>query len=76
MKITDSRCLVGSVTTEPTKYAETGIDYQIPKGVDEDEFMSYVKEFVALAKIKGLTVRQAQILFQVCSEYIFDCTLV
>ncbi len=60
----------------PTKPADTGVTYIIPKNMNEDEFIAIVKTMVDLAKIKGLTVRQAQILFSVCAEYVLDCKLV
>lgn len=57
-----------------SKESNTGISYNYAKGVDEDVFLDYVEEMINLAKTKGLTVRQAQILFQVCVEYVLDCT--
>lgn len=51
---------------------KNGVSYKIPYGIDSDKFYSLVSEFVDLAKIKGLTIRQAQTLFYVCSEYILD----
>lgn len=51
---------------------ENGVSYKIPHGMNSEIFYSIVKEFVDLVKIKGLTIRQAQTLFNVCSEYILD----
>lgn len=55
-----------------TNVAQNGVSYKVPYGIDLDKFYSLVNEFVDLVKIKGLTIRQAQILFHVCSEYILD----
>lgn len=55
-----------------TNVCDNGVSYKIPHGIDSDKFYSIVKEFIDLAKIKGLTIRQAQTLFHVCSEYILD----
>lgn len=51
---------------------DNGLSYKIPYGIDANEFYAIVKEYVELAKVKGLTTRQAQILFHVCSEYVLD----
>ena len=56
----------------PSKVADNGMAYKIPKGIDSDKFYSLVKEFSDLVKVKGLTVRQAQALFYVCAEYVLD----
>lgn len=55
-----------------TNICDNGVSYKIPYGMDSDKFYSIVNEFVDLVKIKGLTIRQAQTLFYVCSEYILD----
>lgn len=49
---------------------------QEPVNIDKEQLRSQVKEMINLAKIKGLTVRQAQLLFQICSEYILESTLI
>lgn len=57
---------------DPNHVNSDGIAYKIPYGIEADKFYSIVEEFVDLAKVKGLTIRQAQTLFSVCSEYILD----
>lgn len=46
--------------------------YEIPKGIDDIKFYELMYEFVDLAKVKGLTVRQAQYLFKACGDYVLE----
>lgn len=48
-----------------TKY---GVGYEHPTGLDEDIYYQTIYEFINLAKIKGLTIKQAQKLFNDCSD--------
>lgn len=61
-----------SPTVMSNNVTDSGITYKTPKGIDDDKFYSLIKEFSDLAKVKGLTVRQAQTLFYVCAEYVLD----
>lgn len=60
----------------PTTSTKTGNYYEIPKGIEDIKFYELIYEFVDLAKVKGLTVRQAQYLFNACSDYILENKLV
>lgn len=55
--------------TEKTKY---GKGYEAPQGLEETKYYEMMYEFVDLAKVKGLTVRQAQKLFTDCADMILD----
>lgn len=55
--------------TKTTKY---GRGYEAPGGLAEDKYYELMYEFVDLAKVKGLTVRQAQKLFVDCSDIVLD----
>ncbi len=55
---------------------KAGNCYEIPKGIDDDNFYELMYEFVDLAKTKGLTVRQAQYLFDACSDYVLENKLI
>lgn len=55
--------------TETTKY---GKGYETPHGLEEDQYYELMYEFVDLAKVKGLTVRQAQKLFTDCADMVLD----
>ena len=71
----DNKYITTKMLEDSTNVCDNGISYKIPHGINSDKFYSLVKEFVDLLRIKGLTVRQAQLLFQVCSEYILDTKL-
>lgn len=58
--------------TKTTKY---GKGYETPVGLTEDKYYELMYEFIDLAKVKGLTVRQAQKLFTDCSDAILDTKL-
>lgn len=49
---------------------------EIPVDVDIELLGNQLKEIKDLLQIKGLTVKQAQLLLKLCSEYILDCTLI
>lgn len=51
---------------------KAGNAYKIPNGIDDLEFYNLVYEFVDLVKEKGLTIRQAQYLFEACGDYILE----
>lgn len=55
--------------TETAKY---GKGYETPQGLEENKYYELMYEFVDLAKVKGLTVRQAQSLFADCADMILD----
>lgn len=58
--------------TKTTKY---GKGYEAPSGLTEDKYYELMYEFIDLAKVKGLTVRQAQKLFVDCSDIVLDSTI-
>lgn len=58
--------------TETTKY---GKGYDTPQGLEENKYYELMYEFVDLAKVKGLTVRQAQKLFADCSDAVLSTKL-
>lgn len=58
--------------TETTKY---GKGYESPQGLEENQYYELMYEFVDLAKVKGLTVRQAQKLFTDCSDAVLSTKL-
>lgn len=51
---------------------KAGNSYKIPNGMEDLAFYALVYEFTDLAKEKGLTVRQAQYLFDACSDYVLE----
>lgn len=55
---------------------KSGNCYEVPNGIDYEDFYNLMYEFVDLAKAKGLTVRQAQYLFNVCSDYVLENKLI
>lgn len=58
--------------TEITKY---GKGYESPQGLEENKYYELMYEFVDLAKVKGLTVRQAQKLFTDCVDAVLSTKL-
>ena len=50
--------------------------YEIPVNMDDKVFYNLMYEFIDLAKVKGLTVRQAQHLFETCADYVLESKLV
>ena len=63
-------------TNIPHEATKAGNSYEIPKNMNEDNYYNLIYEFVDLAKVKGLTVRQAQILFTTCADYVLENKLV
>ncbi len=57
------------VSFKPTK---AGNCYEVPNGIEYEKFNELIYEFVDLAKVKGLTIRQAQYLFKACSDYVLE----
>ena len=55
--------------TKTTKY---GKGYEPPNGLTEDKYYELMYECVDFAKVKGLTIRQAQKLFIDCSDIVLD----
>ena len=53
--------------TQTTKYGNT---YESPVGISEEKYYELLYEFVDFAKVKGLTVKQAQKLFTDCSDIV------
>lgn len=62
-------------TTVPICSTKSGNCYEIPRNIETENFYSMIYEFVNLAKEKGLTVRQAQMLFKACEDYVLESTL-
>lgn len=58
--------------TETTKY---GKGYESPQDLEENQYYELMYEFVDLAKVKGLTVRQAQKLFTDCADAVLSTKL-
>lgn len=52
-----------------------GSAYDAPYGISEEKYIEIIEEFVGLAKIKGLTVRQAQKLFTDCANAVLGTKL-
>lgn len=59
-------------TKFPTSKTKTETCYEIPITMEVENFYELIYEFVDLAKKKGLTVRQAQYLFESCKDYVLD----
>lgn len=57
------------------KTAKYGRGYETPQGISEDKYYEFMYEFIDLAKVKGLTIRQAQKLFVDCSDAVLDSKL-
>lgn len=60
----------------PIECAKNGIPYLYPYDMDECTFYSLLDELVTFCKVKGLTVKQAQILLKTGVKYVADSTLV
>lgn len=54
----------------------SGNHYKIPNSIDDVKFYKLMYKFVNLEKVKGLTIRQAQYLFEACSDYVLKNKLV
>lgn len=60
----------------PIKTSKNGLAYSYPDGMTEDQFYTMLDELINFCKIKGLTVSQAQILFETGIDYVADTILV
>lgn len=60
----------------PMERAKNGIPYSHPYDMNEDCFYSLLDELLTFCKVKGLTVKQAQILLKTGAKYVADSTLV
>lgn len=45
---------------------------QISSDMDEETAIKIVNQFMTITKSNGLTIRQAQMMFRICSEYVLD----
>lgn len=45
---------------------------QISSDMDEETAIKIVNQFMTITKSSGLTIRQAQMMFRICSEYVLD----
>lgn len=59
-----------------TIVAKNGMIYDYPRNMEEKEFHGLLEELMNFCKIKGLTVMQAQMLFETCVDYVVDSALV
>ena len=60
----------------PMECATNGMLYSYPYDMDEGYFYTLLEELLTFCKVKGLTVKQAQILLKTGAKYIADSTLV
>ena len=60
----------------PIKPSKNGLAYSYPEGMTEDQFYTMLDELINFCKIKGLTIKQAQILFETGIDYVAETTLV
>ena len=60
----------------PMECAINGMSYSYPYDMNEDYFYSLLEELLTFCKVKGLTVKQAQILLKTGAKYVADSTLV
>ena len=58
-----------------TTISKYGKSYDNPQGIDEHTYYNLMSEFIDLAKVKGLTVRQAQKLFFDCADAVLSTKL-
>ena len=58
-----------------TTISKYGKLYEYPEGMDENKYYELIYEFVDLAKVKGLTVRQAHKLFADCTDSVLSTKL-
>ena len=52
------------------------VSNQMTLSADKDPMYEYMKDLIEFVKTKGLTVKEAQLLFQICSSYLVYDTLV
>lgn len=60
----------------PMECAKNGFPYSYPYDMNEEDFYSLLNELLTFCKVKGLTVKQAQILLKTGVKYVADSTLV
>lgn len=58
-----------------TIMSKFGKVYEEPQGLDEQKYYDIMDELIDFAKIKGLTVRQAQKLFTDCADAVLSTKL-
>ena len=58
-----------------TIMSKFGKVYEEPQGLDEQKYYHIMDELIDFAKIKGLTVRQAQKLFTDCLDAVLSTKL-
>ena len=58
-----------------TEITEYGKGYETPQGLEEKKYYEFMYEFIDLAKVKRLTVRQAQKLFTDCADAVLSTQL-
>lgn len=61
---------------DATSTTNAGNYYEIPINMKGEDFYKLMYEFIDLAKVKGLTIRQAQHLFITCADYVLESKLV
>lgn len=61
---------------DATSTTNAGNYYEIPANMKSEDFYKLMYEFIDLAKVKGLTIRQAQHLFKTCADYVLESKLV
>lgn len=47
---------------------QASVMYEVPIGLESNEFDNIIKQILLLAKEKGLTVKDAQYIFKCCGE--------
>ena len=60
----------------PIECAKNGLPYSCPYDMNECTFYSLLDELLTFCKVKGLTVKQAQVLLKTGVKYVADSTLV
>ena len=63
-------------TRIPSTCTKFGNSYEIPQNINEETFYDLIYEFLDFAKVKGLTVREAQLLFKACEDCVLENKLV
>lgn len=62
------------------KYAQSctqnGLPYSIPKNMDEKLFYKLLNKMLYICKKSKITVKQSQILFETCKQYVADSTII
>lgn len=52
--------------------ANSPVSYHLPNGMDETVTLKMVNEILALVQSNALTVRQSQVIFDICKDYVLD----